>query len=119
MICGPSRGTNEELYAFHEEATGTGASDADLMALGYIEDRVWPEVRELAFEAIACEVFVNPVHFEDATAFLDYWESTSLFARTPGATRLSGEAVARGRHEPFRITKRVSILTARKPNQSP
>ncbi len=114
LICGPGRGTNAELYAFHEASTGLGPSDVDQMALGYVAERVVAALPALGFDVLSCETFINPVHFASAGAFLDYWESTSLFARSHGATRSAGERVLANAKGPLRITKHVSVLTARK-----
>src|SRR3569833_2767156 len=37
VITGPGFGTNAELYEFHQKATGSGPSDADLMGIGFVQ----------------------------------------------------------------------------------
>jgi ubiquinone/menaquinone biosynthesis C-methylase UbiE len=111
-ISGPAHGTNAELYAFHQQATGEGPSDADTMALGYIDDVVGPALEAAPFSDVVVQAFVNRIEFPDATAFLDYWRSTSLFLRTTHPDIENGARLLTGHHEPLRVTKRVSIASA-------
>jgi SAM-dependent methyltransferase len=112
VICGPAQGTNTELYAFHLQATGEGPSDADTMAVGYIDDVVGPALRAAPFSDITVESFVNPIEFPDAGAFLDYWRSTSLFARSARADVETGARLLATHSGALRVTKRVSIASA-------
>jgi ubiquinone/menaquinone biosynthesis C-methylase UbiE len=111
-VCGPARGTNRELYRFHEQATGEGPSDADLMALGYIDEFVRPALVAEAFSEVTVETFVNPIDFPNASAFLDYWRSTSLFLRSTRQDVDSGARVLAAWEGPVRVTKLVSIASA-------
>jgi ubiquinone/menaquinone biosynthesis C-methylase UbiE len=111
-ISGPGRGTNLELYSFHERATGEGPSDADTMAWGYIDECVRPELVAAGFSDVAVETFVNPIEFPDASAFLDYWRSTSLFLRSKRPDVESGARLLVGWEGPLSVTKRVSIASA-------
>ena len=113
VLSGPARGSNRELYAFHLAATGSEPSDADGLALGFVDDVVAKLLPSSGFESIHLDGFENPVTFPDAKTFLDYWTATSLFARTSGATREMGEACFRdsGKQEVV-ITKCVSLLSA-------
>lgn len=113
-ISGPAADTNQELYAFHREATGQDPSDADRMALGYVEGPVYRALAEAPFEGVDLHVYTNLIQFPDARSFLGYWKATSLFARTPGATYESGEALLKRRPGPPTITKRVALVGARK-----
>lgn len=110
VVSGPAAGSNAELYDFHLRATGRGPSDADRMALGYVATALPPILESLGFCAIDLLEFDNPVTFPDRAAFLDYWESTSLFQRTAGATRAQGERTLPD--TAFTITKRVTVLRA-------
>jgi SAM-dependent methyltransferase len=112
VICGPARGTNLELYAFHEKATGVGPSDADTMAWGYVDDVVAPALRAGPFSDVSVDVFVNPIEFPDANAFLEYWRSTSLFLRSAPADVEAGARLLADHRGPFTVTKRVSIASA-------
>lgn len=111
-ISGPARGTNSELYEFHRRATGANPSDADLMALGYVEEHVAVALSEhSAFTDVGTHLYTNRIRFPDGRAFLDYWASTSLFARTPGATLEQGMAALADRHV-YEVTKRIAVATA-------
>jgi SAM-dependent methyltransferase len=81
VISGPALDTNQELYAFHRAVTGLDPSDADRMALGYV-DR---EARRLVVEAGLVEITTrrieNPIQFTPEE-FVLYWTMTSLFARS-------------------------------------
>ncbi len=112
VVSGPARGTNAELYAFHRQSTGEEPSDADTMALGYIDDFVRPALLAGPFTDVAVETFVNPIEFPNARAFLDYWRSTSLFLRSRRADFESGVRLLAGHDGPLRMTKRVSIVGA-------
>jgi len=85
VISGPAPGTNAELYEFHRRATGRGPSDADLMAVGFVDGQVLEVMERAGFQGIRLFHVTNRVTFPDANSFLDYWLSTSLFARTSGA----------------------------------
>jgi ubiquinone/menaquinone biosynthesis C-methylase UbiE len=113
-VSGPAADTNQELYAFHREATGHEPSDADRMALGYVEGPVCRALAEAPFEDVELRVFTNLIRFPDSASFLTYWKSTSLFARTPGARYESGEELLKGRPGPLMITKRVALVSARR-----
>ncbi len=111
-ISGPALGTNQELYDFHLRATGADPSDADLMALGYVEGPVAEGLAALGgFTAIETAVHTNHIGFPDGAAFLDYWKATSLFARTPGASVEKGRAMLDPTAE-FLLTKRVALVAA-------
>jgi SAM-dependent methyltransferase len=111
-ISGPAHGTNAELYAFHQRATGEGPSDADTMALGYIDDVVGPALQAGPFLEVVVQTFVNPIEFPDANAFLTYWRGTSLFLRSEHRDVESGMRLLAGHHGMLRVTKRVSIASA-------
>lgn len=113
VLSGPARGSNRELYEFHRAVTGCGPSDADKLALGFLDDVVAGLMTRAGFVNASCDSFDNPITFPDPLTFLDYWAATSLFARTPGASRDLGEAWFRdsGRKEVV-ITKCVSLLSA-------
>jgi SAM-dependent methyltransferase len=115
VISGPASESNRELYDFHSAATGSSPTDADRMALGFVQDVVTPLMSPAGFEGVELEKFENRVTFPDLGTFLDYWSATSLFAMTPGATRQAGETWLRnsGREE-FLVTKRVSVLSAKR-----
>jgi SAM-dependent methyltransferase len=112
VISGPAADSNQELYRFHHEVTGGDPSDADLMALGYIASVVSPALQGPAFDDIQLRTATNRVQFPDAAAFLAYWKSSSLFARTPHARFEDGVAHLANSPGPFLLTKQVSILTA-------
>jgi SAM-dependent methyltransferase len=114
VVSGPASDTNAELYRFHSQATGCGPSDADRMALGYVEGPVLRGSAAAGFEDVRLHRFTNRVTFPDAGEFLAYWCSTSLFQRTPGAAREQGETLLARRPGPFVVTKHVSIATARR-----
>jgi SAM-dependent methyltransferase len=111
-ISGPAADTNQELYRFHREVTGGDPSDADRMALGYVDGPVRKALAAAAFANIELEIATNHVRFPDAPSFLAYWKSTSLFARTPHVRYEAGEARLAGASGPFTVTKRVAILSA-------
>jgi SAM-dependent methyltransferase len=110
-VSGPARGTNAELYAFHAEATGEGPSDADTMALGYVEDVVFPALVGLGFSDVRLTEIVNPVRFPDAAAFLEYWRSTSLFLRSKSVDFERGRSLLAGHRGTFEVVKRVTIVS--------
>ncbi|HYE78723.1 MAG TPA: methyltransferase domain-containing protein [bacterium] len=112
VITGPSKDTNQELYEFHKKATGAEPSDADKMALGYVQGPVAAGLAKAGFGRTAIEEFTNPIEFPDADSFLDYWVATSLFARTGHATRQMGAEILAGKDPPFLITKRTTVLSA-------
>lgn len=113
VLSGPGRGSNRELYDFHREATGSEPSDADKMALGYLADTAAALMRSTGFTHVELKELENPIHFPDANTFLDYWTSTSLFARTPGTNRKCGEEwFSRTGKRSFTVTKCISILSA-------
>lgn len=114
-VSGPAADSNPELYQFHREATGQDLSDADRLALGYVEGpfRGFLECHA-GFSAIQLQLFTNRISFPDATSFLSYWIATSLFIRTPGAHYEKGAALLRGHRGPLIITKRVALVTARR-----
>ncbi|MGH9445885.1 MAG: class I SAM-dependent methyltransferase, partial [Terriglobia bacterium] len=113
-VSGPAEDTNKELYAFHREATGQDPSDADRMALGYVEGPVCRALAAAPFEEVQLQVFTNLIRFPDSASFLAYWKSTSLFARTPGAKVESGEELLKTSPRPLTITKRVALVSARR-----
>lgn len=114
-VCGPAAGTNRELYDFHRRATGREPSDADLMALGYVEGPVGEALAgHPGFEGVEVETFTNHIVFPDAGSFLDYWLSTSLFLRTPDARPEDGRRALAGHAGAFLLTKRVALATARR-----
>lgn len=113
-LTGPATDTNEELFTFHERATGSRASDADRMALGFVAKEGRLAIARAGFTAVEVDEFVNRVTFPDVTAFLDYWTATSLFLRTPGATREMGRQALPPGTAPPTITKRTNILVARR-----
>jgi SAM-dependent methyltransferase len=114
VVSGPSRDTNAELYKFHELATGCPPSDADRMALGFVEGPVAESLAGMAFREVELSSFENQVVFSDADAFLGYWVATSLFARTTGASREQGAALfdRNAVDLPVVITKRTAVLSA-------
>lgn len=112
VITGPSRDTNHELYDFHKKATGAQPSDADTMALGFVEGAVAAGLAKAGFGRTAIDEFTNPITFPDAESFLDYWQATSLYARTGNASREQGAQILAGQAPPFVITKRTSVLSA-------
>ena len=111
-IAGPARETNRELYEFHRRATGAEPSDADTMALGYVEEIVKPAIQAEGFDHIQFSNQTNRIVFPDSRRFLDYWTATSLFARTPGASLDKGRRVLASHEGPVVVTKVVSILAA-------
>jgi SAM-dependent methyltransferase len=118
IVSGPADGNNRELYDFHRAVTGRAPSDADLMATSFVRDVVAPTAATCGFAVTACDDIDNPVHFPDAEAFVRYWSSTSLFARTvPEADRDAAVAAGRAASAQSRaertITKRVTILELR------
>jgi ubiquinone/menaquinone biosynthesis C-methylase UbiE len=113
-VSGPAADTNRELYIFHREATGQDPSDADRIALGYIEGPVSKALAESEFEIIRLQTFTNLIRFPDSASFLNYWKSTSLFLRTPGARYEAGETLLGDRPGPFNITKKTALATARR-----
>lgn len=113
LVSGPASDSNLELYAFHQEATGSGPSDADRMALGYVANVVPPALAIAGCEEVRVHSFENRVAFPSVPEFLSYWEATSLFQRTPGASVATGARVLAHRAD-FTVTKRVTIVTARR-----
>jgi SAM-dependent methyltransferase len=111
-IAGPASNTNRELYQFHKKATGADPSDADTMALGFVENRVKPVLGEAGFAQVQLATHKNRIRFSDSSSFLDYWEATSLFARTPGASRSAGERALEDHRGELTVTKFISLLTA-------
>lgn len=115
LLSGPAAANNDDFYAFHKDATGSDPSDADVMALGFISRVVPPALPAAGFTLISNETLTNPIRFPDAETYLDYWVATSLFRRTPGATREQGAALlAREPARPLVVTKRVSVLMAQR-----
>jgi ubiquinone/menaquinone biosynthesis C-methylase UbiE len=120
VVSGPAAGNNSELYRFHHAVTGQEPSDADLMATGYVATVIGPLAPACGFSVLACDDLENPVRFPNAEDFVRYWSSTSLFARTvPQADRdaaiAAGRAVLSDPQSVTTITKRVTILTLRRP----
>jgi ubiquinone/menaquinone biosynthesis C-methylase UbiE len=112
LVAGPARVTNQELYDFHFRATGAHPSDADQIALGYVETDVYRALETAGFEDIKCTLHTNRIEFPSSSEFLAYWRATSLFARTPNARFEDGVALLAGRASPISLTKRVALLTA-------
>lgn len=117
VVSGPADDTNAELYDFHRAVTGKGPADVDLLSLGYVADRLPPELEKLGCKDVKCEVMTNPITYPTHDDFVDYWVKTSLFARGVAedereATIAKGREELKNRPEPFVITKRVSILSA-------
>jgi ubiquinone/menaquinone biosynthesis C-methylase UbiE len=112
VISGPAEGTNAELYAFHERATGSGPSDADTLAVRVMAS-LGERLTAAGFSDVRTHELTNPVRFAPAD-FLAYWTSTSLFARTNGAREEQGRALAERGEIPDRVTKRVRIVIARR-----
>jgi len=114
VISGPARDTNSELYAFHQAVTGAGPSDADQLALGYLEDTVVSALAGHGLAGVELHSFTNPIQYPTADDFLSYWSATSLFARTVDEVDRA-TMIDQGRRQlagaSFTITKRVSILT--------
>ncbi len=113
-VAGPASDTNRELYEFHRRATGAEPSDADRMAWGYVEENVREAVERAGFDSVEVAVHTNRIEFSEPLSFLEYWKATSLFARTPGATYEAGLNQISNQTGPMIVTKRVSILTARR-----
>ena len=116
VITGPSAETNEELYRFHLEATGQHPSDADLMALGYIENTVALRLHDFDMKCESMDFICNPIIFPDNQVFLQYWRSSSLFARTVPENLVEqalrfGESLLKNRQDAFTVTKKITILT--------
>lgn len=116
LVSGPARDTNAGLYAFHELATRQPPSDADRMALGFVDGPVAGAASAFGFRDARVTSFDNDVVFSDMEFFLDYWTATTLYTRTPGATREQGRQVfQRGEAQiPIVITKRTVILEGRR-----
>jgi ubiquinone/menaquinone biosynthesis C-methylase UbiE len=112
VISGPAADTNLELYQFHREVTRQEPSDADLMALGYVEGKVQEALKAVDFGDVHLQIFTNRIRFPDPSSFLAYWKSTSLFTRTPGNHYEVGKAKLMRCPEPFILTKRVAVITA-------
>lgn len=110
VISGPAEGTNAELYAFHQRATGSGPSDADTLAIRVMQGLA-PRLDAGGFSNVRVHELTNPIRF-GAGDFLAYWLSTSLFARTKGAQEEQGRSLAERGEIPERITKRVTIVVA-------
>lgn len=117
VITGPAANSNAELYRFHLEAAGRHPSDADRIALGYVDGTVASHLPgELLSEDLS--VLSNPVVFP-GNRFLEYWRATSLFSRTVSPASVDG-VLARGAEllqgfpHGFTVTKQVAVLTARR-----
>ena len=121
VICGPASDTNRELYTFHKNVTGQSPSDADVMALGFVESKVKQAIQAHHCGSVKELTFENRVSFPDHDEFLNYWTSTSLVRRTVPDENLDG-AIAAAREslsslaEPLSITKKTSILVTSKIN---
>lgn len=118
VITGPAADSNAELYRFHLEAAGKQPSDADRIALGFVEQIVASRLPTAALRLEDVTVLVNAVTFPPGR-FLEYWRATSLFSRTVPAAS-ADDVLARGsellQHFPhgFTVTKRVAMVTARR-----
>jgi SAM-dependent methyltransferase len=118
VITGPAANSNVELYRFHLEATGKRPSDADQIALGYVEEIVASQLPIANLWSEDLSVLSNPVVFPSGR-FLEYWRATSLFSRTVAPTSVDG-VLARGAEllqcfpNGFTVTKQVAILSARR-----
>ncbi|MEM7203233.1 MAG: methyltransferase domain-containing protein [Planctomycetota bacterium] len=116
VVCGPADDTNAELYDFHRKVTGEGPADVDTLSLGYVAERLPPELQGLGYTGIKTETLTNPIRFPSIDEFIDYWTSTSLFAR--GVPEDKREAtIAAGRKEladrtDFTVTKRIAVVSA-------
>jgi SAM-dependent methyltransferase len=110
LVTGPAIDNNMELYAFHRRATGLPPSDADVLASGYVSNTAVPVLEAAGFCDIQLETVLNAVNFPSTEAFLAYYASTSLCARSfpAGAPDLRGfleEGVVC-------VTKKITVLTA-------
>ena len=118
VITGPAADSNAELYRFHLEAADAHPSDADRIALGYVDTKVATALPIGGLQSESVEVLSNPVVFP-AGRFLEYWRASSLFLRTVPQGSVDG-VLARGAdllkrfQNEFTVTKRIAILTARK-----
>jgi SAM-dependent methyltransferase len=112
VISGPAVDTNAELYAFHKAVTGLAPGDADRMALGYVATTVRALVSGAGFGDITIRRIVNPIRFAQRE-FVEYWQATSLFART-GRSRDSADVALLEGLAPAEVTKVTDILIARR-----
>ena len=118
VICGPSLGTNKELYNFHTDLTGKSPSDADLMAIGYVQEKVAPLITE-TFGSVNEFTFKNKINFPSHEDFINYWQSTSLVRRTlTDSERLHFSKIAKEqlseKYSSISITKMTSIISVSK-----
>ena len=117
VICGPASDTNRELYSFHKNATGESPSDADVMALGFVQSKVKQALEKYNNGPIEEITFENQVSFPDHEEFINYWKSTSLVRRTL-ENENPDDYIAAARNslstssKPISITKKTSILIA-------
>ncbi|MEO7994692.1 MAG: methyltransferase domain-containing protein [bacterium] len=114
LITGPADDNNAALYGFHKTATGHSPSDADVMALGFVSGQVTPVLDRAGFTLVSEDKLTNPITFPDIDSYLDYWVATSLFRRTPGATREQGFECLTVAPRPLVINKRVTVVLATK-----
>jgi len=118
VITGPAADSNAELYRFHLQASGMGPSDADRIALGYVDTIVVPALLLACLQPDNVTVVSNPVVLP-GSQFLAYWRATSLFLRTVPQDRADGvlargEELLRPYSGGFTVTKRITVVTARK-----
>ena len=115
VITGPGRNNNAELYRFHAEVTGSPPSDADLLANGYISEKIIPMLGSHGFAGIENTELTNRMVFSK-TEFTTYWAATSLFLRTIAAEGREQAIAAARQHlpegEPFVIHKKVTLVSA-------
>ena len=119
VICGPSLDTNRELYLFHKKATGQSPSDADMMALGFVQSKVKQAIEKYNYGPVEELTFENQVSFPDHEEFINYWKSTSLMRRTISDEELekainTARKYLSSKSKPLSITKKTSILIASK-----
>lgn len=112
VITGPSKDTNRELYEFHRKATKAEPGQSDKELLGFVQGPVAASLAHAGFGRTAIDEFADPMTFADKDAFLDFWQSTELYAHTGHAIRQLGEEILAGKTPPFIITKRISVLSA-------
>lgn len=119
VITGPAADSNAELYRFHLEAASKQPSDADRIALGFVDQIVASRLSTAALRLEDVTVLSNPVTFPPGR-FLEYWRATSLFLRTVPPASVD-DVMARGSDllqrlpHGFTVTKRVAVVTARRP----